>query len=166
MLSELGEPGAWTRVFNEPNLAKFTEPTVVGVDYPNLGIAQARNDDASGDLRITTYAATSSRRGATTTFRVTRLADPRAVRVRCDGVENPRWRVVAEDAIEIDLEIGDHRFEIATRGPAVDDATNGRRERRSTTGAADVRADNESRAYVPTPAPSCGACCSGSTEAK
>jgi hypothetical protein len=166
MLCELGEPGAWTRVFHSPNLAKFDEPTVVGVDYPNLGIAEAWNDGASGDLRVTTYAATPSRRGAATTLRVTNLPDPRAVRVRCDGVENPRWRIVADDAIEIELEIGDHRFEIVTRGPAVDDATNGRRERRSRSDARDARADREARAYVPAPAPSCGACCSPSAEAK
>jgi hypothetical protein len=166
MLCEIGEPGAWRRVFTEPNLAKFAEPTVVGVDYPNLGIAEAWNDGATGDLCVTTYAATPSRRGTPTTFRITKLEDPHAVHVRCDGVENPRWRVVADDAIEIDLEIGDHRIEIATRGPAIDDATNGRRTRRAAVEASDVRAESESRAYVPAPASASCACCAGAAKAE
>ena len=34
MMAEVGEPGAWSRVFNGPNVTKFEDPTVVGVDYP------------------------------------------------------------------------------------------------------------------------------------
>jgi Linalool dehydratase/isomerase len=158
MLCELGDPGAWSRVFNEPNLSKFDEPTIVGVDYPNMGLCEAWNDPESGDLRIATYAATPSRRGSQTSFRVIKLSDPRAVRVRCDGVDHPRWRIVGEDAIEIDCEIGDHRFEIATRAPARNGSD---RRRRSSEAATEtgVEAASESRAYVPAAPPSCGACC-------
>jgi hypothetical protein len=31
MMSQVGEPGGWWRIFNEPNLAKHHEPTVAGV---------------------------------------------------------------------------------------------------------------------------------------
>ena len=34
--------GAWSRVFNEPNLSKFDEPTVVGVDFPKVALSEAR----------------------------------------------------------------------------------------------------------------------------
>src|SRR5262249_59277756 len=112
MPTETAEPGAWTRGFTQPNLAKFDEPTVEGVDYPSLGIFEAWNDRER--LRIATYAATPSRKGARTTFRVTKLADPKAVGVRCDGVDDPRWRVVGDDAIELECEIGQHRFAITT----------------------------------------------------
>ena len=36
--------GAWSRIFNQPNLAKFTEPTVEGVDFPRIALSEARWD--------------------------------------------------------------------------------------------------------------------------
>ena len=36
--------GAWARIFNEPNLAKFDEPTVSGVDFPRIALSEARWD--------------------------------------------------------------------------------------------------------------------------
>ena len=159
MLCEIGERGAWSRVFNQPNLAKFEQPTVIGVDYPKLGISRAWNEPESGDLRIATYAATPSQRGATTSFRVTKLADPRAVRVYCDGAENPRWRVVDEGAIEIECEIGDHQFEIATRGPATDDLSNRKRKHAGVVESISTEASGEPRTYAPAAPPTCGSCC-------
>ncbi len=158
MLCELGDPGAWSRVFNQPNLAKFDEPTVAGVDYPSLGVCEAWNDAESGDLRIATYAATPSKRGTGTTFRVTKLPDACAVRVRCDGADDPRWRSIGADTIEIHCEIGDHRFEIVTRRPDRDDGSD-RRRRSAAAPEAVVGAGSESRAYVPAAPPTCAAPC-------
>jgi Linalool dehydratase/isomerase len=163
MLCELGDPGAWSRVFDRPNLAKFDEPTVVGVDYPSLGICEAWNDGDSGDLRVATYAATPSRRGAHTSFRVTKLPNVRAVRVRCDGVDDPPWRAVGDDTIEIECDIGEHRFEIATRGQARDDASEQRR-REGADAEIVAKAGSESRTYVPAPPPTCAAPCCGTSE--
>jgi hypothetical protein len=163
MLCELGDGGSWSRVFNQPNLAKFDEPTVVGVDYPSLGISEAWNDAESGNLRVATYAATPSRRGSPTTFRVTKLLSTQAVRVRCDGVEDSRWRAVGDDTIEIECEIGEHRFEIATRGRARDDTSDRRRRNVTATGAV-VETGSESRVYVPAPPPNCAAPCCGTGE--
>jgi len=61
MMAEIGAPGAWSRVFTQPNLAKFGEPTVCGVDFPRLGIREARN--AGGVLHIGSYAGTAAERG-------------------------------------------------------------------------------------------------------
>jgi hypothetical protein len=159
MLCELGDPGAWSRVFNQPNLRKFDEPTVAGVDYPSLGVCEAWNDTQAGVLRVATYAATPSRRGARTTFQVRLLPDARVVRVRCDGVDYPRWRVVGEDTIELECEIADHRFEIALRG-AISDDTSERRNRGVSLPAV-TETGSESRAYVPAVPPTCAApCCS------
>ena len=36
--------GAWSRIFNEPNLSKFSEPTVEGVDFPRIALSEARWD--------------------------------------------------------------------------------------------------------------------------
>ena len=132
---------------------------MAGVDYPSLGVGEAWNDTQNGFLCVATYAATPSRRGARTTFQVRLLPDPRAVRVRCDGVDYPRWRVVSDDTIELECEIGDHRFEIALRGAIADDTTKPRQRGVSVPAAAQT--GSESRAYVPAAPPTCAApCCS------
>ncbi|MGQ0468222.1 MAG: linalool dehydratase/isomerase domain-containing protein [Sporichthyaceae bacterium] len=114
VLSELGEPGSWFRVFNEPNLAKFDQPTVTGVDYPRLGVATAFNDLESGELHLRTYAATAAARGTATTVRVEQLPNPSDVRIVCDGADFTAWRTSDADAVEIQTDIAEHEFRIAT----------------------------------------------------
>jgi hypothetical protein len=114
MLSELGDAGAWGRVFNEPNLRKFDEPTVVGVDFPRLGIATAWNDLADGALHVGTYAATTAATGSATSFSVEQVPDPAAVTISCEGAEFNAWRTVGPNSIEITTDVGAHTFRIAT----------------------------------------------------
>ena len=116
LLADAGEPGSWCRVFNNPDHGlRFQEPTVVGVDYPTLGISAARNDQKSGDLNIQTYAATPSKRGSVSSFRVTQLPSAGDVSVFCDDVAYPNWRTVGDGEIEIDRSVGEQTFRIATR---------------------------------------------------
>ena len=128
---DTGAPGGWWRLFNEPNLAKFEEPTVVGVDFPTLGISQARFTPSDGLLTVRTYAATPTAAGAPTSFRVENLPDTAALRVRCDGGEFTAWAVVEPGTIEVRLDVGEHALEFvcgsAARPPAsaarsIDDA--------------------------------------------
>jgi len=114
MLPEIGGRGAWSKVFNEPNLDKFHEPTVEGIDYPTLGVSTARNDHARGELHVTTYAATSAHAGRPTRWKVTQLPDPSAVRVRCDGQDFTAWDAVSDDSIELRSDVADHEFTILT----------------------------------------------------
>lgn len=114
MVSEVGGPGAWVKLFRQPDLAKFSEPTVEGVDYPALGIVQAYNDPDTGVLHVGTYAGDSARVGQDTTFRVSRLPDSARVTVRCDGAQFHHWRVVGPDEIAMESTIGTHVFEIVT----------------------------------------------------
>jgi len=52
------------RMFKKENGdAQFELPTVEGIDFPNLGICEARNDVAVGTLHVSTYAAMAARRG-------------------------------------------------------------------------------------------------------
>jgi hypothetical protein len=127
--SDVGERGAWSRVFTAPNLRKFDEPTVTAVEYPRLGIARAWNDAASGVLHIATYAGEPSARGAATRFRVEKLPAVDRLTVRRDGESFPRWRAVAPGAIEIESEVGAHAFEVSTTGPEA--ALDRARERRA-----------------------------------
>ena len=110
ILSELVEKGSWWQLFNRPNLAKFREPFVVGVDYPKVGLSRAFNDN--GILYLTTYAATASHRGQTTSFRVEQLSSATNVVVRRDDGPYQRWRAIADGVIEIDTEIEQHDFQV------------------------------------------------------
>lgn len=129
MLPELAGRGDWSRIFADANLAKRHEPTVEGVDYPSIGLSVARNDPARHELHVHTYAATPAHAGRRTTFRVTQLPNPAAVRIICDGQEFGAWRTVDDDMIEVQLEIGHHELVIATDPP--EDAAQSRALRRS-----------------------------------
>jgi hypothetical protein len=114
MIPELGGRGSWSRWSTEPNPAKFTAPTIEGVDYPAIGLSAARNDINSGALLIHTYAATPSRTGEPTSFRVVRIPEPDKVRVTCDGDEFTAWRRGGAGEIELDLTIGEHTLVVRT----------------------------------------------------
>ena len=112
MVAEVGGSGAWSRIFNDPALERFDQPTVESVDFPVLGISKARNE--GGVLTVETYAATPARAGTTTKFRVTKLEAPATVRVRCDGADYRNWHQLGGGAIEIETLVGTRRFDIVT----------------------------------------------------
>jgi hypothetical protein len=114
MMAEVGGRGAWSRLFRQPDLSRFREPTVEGVDFPALGVSAARNDPAQGALAIEVYRGDQARAGATTTFRVSGLISPTDVRVRCDGQEHQRWRALDGGTIEVETEVASHHFEVVT----------------------------------------------------
>jgi hypothetical protein len=74
--AEATAPRAWWRIFNEPNLGKFGEPTVVGVDFPRVALRQAWWDRAAQQLAIAVAPLAGAAPGATTVFRVTGLDEP------------------------------------------------------------------------------------------
>jgi hypothetical protein len=106
MMTECAPPGAWSRVFDRPS-TYHDEPTVVGVDYPLLGLRRAENICATGELHIESFTATPSARGRPTAFRVDRLPHDR-VRVVVDGSAHPGVRVLSAGCVEIPVDIGDH----------------------------------------------------------
>jgi len=112
MMAEVGEPGAWSRVFNEPLIHVHSQPTVRDVDYPSLGISHARNDMSKRVLDVLTTAATPSKRGVRTSFTVDRLPDPAAITVKLDGQDHPQWRVTGADSVAIDLDIDAHHLQL------------------------------------------------------
>jgi len=113
-LSEIGTRGSWRAAFEPHPDDRFNEPTLEGVDYPTLGIAQARNDRAEQTLIVESYAATSADRGRPTTVRVAQLQDPARVTVTCDGQDFTRWRQLDIGRIELDVEVANHVYRIHT----------------------------------------------------
>jgi hypothetical protein len=69
-------PGAWSAIFNEPNLDKFDEPTVSGVDFPRVALSEARWDGTA--LHLAAHPQNDAMRGTTTEVTVTGLPSDRA----------------------------------------------------------------------------------------
>jgi hypothetical protein len=166
MLSEAGEPGAWTRVFrDEGQRRRFAEPTLEGVDYPNLGVNRAWNDSNDGVLHVATFAATPSRRNTPTSFRVTKLANAAGVAVYRDGALYPRWRAVGADTIEIETEVGEQQFRVETRRRRADSKTDSAAAFTAAAGdaagnpeAATGSMNESERAYQPAAPTGCSCC--------
>jgi len=110
MAAEVGGKQAWWRIFNEPNLRKFEQPTVSGVDFSRLGISQAIYDEEKELLVVSTYAADPWLAGTATTFLVDHLREPAQARVLRDGSLYEGWRVSGSDRIEIKAEVQDHAY--------------------------------------------------------
>ena len=106
--------GDWGRAFAEVDTDKFSAPTVCGIDYPKIGLSVAWNDRSRGVLRLESYVATRSARGGTTRFTVCNLPDATRAQVLRDDRPHGGWRATSASTIEIDTDIGEHRFEIAT----------------------------------------------------
>jgi hypothetical protein len=76
--------GAWARIFNEPNLTKFDEPTVTGVDFPRVALSEARWDGMA--LHVAAHPQNTAVEGTTTTIRITNVASTEGwVLARPDG---------------------------------------------------------------------------------
>ena len=110
MAAEAGGKQAWWRIFNEPNLRKFDQPTVSGVDFPRLGISQAIYDEEKELLAVSTYAADPWMAGTATTFAVDHLHEPAQSRLLRDGNVYEGWRVSGEMSIEVKAEVQDHSY--------------------------------------------------------
>jgi hypothetical protein len=115
-MADAGPPGGWARLFTRPNLAKFAQPTVAGVDFPSLGLSRAVFDAAAGALELRTYVATAAAAGRPTTFRVENVPDPAGLRVRCDGAEFGAWSAVGPGTVELRLDVGPHDLTLLTGG--------------------------------------------------
>lgn len=87
-------PGAWSAIFNEPNLTKFDEPTVSGVDFPRVAMSEARWDGSA--LHLAAHPQNDDVRGSTTEVTISGLP--------ADGL----WRIGARD-----LEVLDGRTVVA-----------------------------------------------------
>jgi hypothetical protein len=64
--------GAWSRIFNKPDLAKFSQPTVEGVDFPRVALSEAKWDGEA--LHLAAHAQNDKSAGTTTTLKLTNVA--------------------------------------------------------------------------------------------
>ena len=102
---EAGSPGAFWRLYHEPNLRKFIEPTVCGVDFPNVCLSQAWYDAGRRTLVLSTDAGLPHMAGRATSFRVKNIAPE--VRVLIDDRSSDDWGFVHGE-LEISTTVGEH----------------------------------------------------------
>ncbi|MCH8258118.1 MAG: hypothetical protein IIA75_09515 [Proteobacteria bacterium] len=92
--------GAWSRIFNEPNLVKFDEPTVEGVDFPTVALSEARWD---GDtLHIAAHPQNSEASGTVTLVKLVNIASSRGWVLTKPGGEKVR---LEENGDHVEFEI-------------------------------------------------------------
>jgi hypothetical protein len=107
--AEVMSDGAWWRLFNVSPGGRFTDPTVRGVDFPDLVLRQATWDGEREQLVIATAARNAAVVGRPTRFTVANLGD------------SSRWSLVDADAtvvitvagpaeLEVETTIGRHAF--------------------------------------------------------
>jgi len=98
--------GAWSDVFNQPNLAKFDQPTVVDVDFPRVSLSVARWDGAA--LHLAASPQNTSVRGTRSTVRLTNLGDAAGswALVRPDGEDVP---IAPDGTVELTVDDAPYR---------------------------------------------------------
>jgi hypothetical protein len=110
MWSWAGGPGSLKRLYTAPDVAKFTQPTVVGVDFPTLTLNQAYTDE-QGTLHIGVAPGRPGVEGTTTKFRVTQL--PETTRsVEFNGQPWTGWTELSSSEIEISTSVGRGYFRV------------------------------------------------------
>jgi hypothetical protein len=111
--SSAGGPGSTRRLYNEPNAKKFTQPTLSGVDYPNLTVRQAFYDEARKQLAIAIAPGQdASPMGSPTRLTISNLGGS-DTRVAIDGVESDDFTRIDADTIVINTSVGEHTFLIS-----------------------------------------------------
>ena len=112
-LATAGEPDSFTRMYDEPNFVKFSQPTLCQVDYPTVTVRQAIYDPDADHLVVAILpGCDASVPGAPTGFRVRNLTGAER-RVVEDGVESASWKAVGEGEIEVSTTVGAHSFLIS-----------------------------------------------------
>lgn len=116
MTMEVNAGGDWRRFFTNKDYGqRFSAPTAVGVDFPIVGLSQAWNDPKKGTLTISTYAATPSRVGEPTSFRVVCLPRPQQIAITRDGEPYRDWELLHDGgSLELRTEVAVHTFVIHT----------------------------------------------------
>ena len=109
-LAEAAAPGVWADLIDRPNLRKFVEPTVHGVDFPKVCLSQAVYDAERRLLAVATDAGAPDAAGEPTTFRIANV-DPDRCAVVADGAASDDWRAV-EGEVEVSTTVGEHTFVI------------------------------------------------------
>ena len=107
-MAEANSYQGWTSLFKQEALRKFVEPTVHGVDFPQMCLTQASYDVDRRLLAVASDTGLRAGHGKPTTFRICNLP-PGDFAVEIDGRPSSDWRWVDGD-VEVSTTIGRHTF--------------------------------------------------------
>jgi hypothetical protein len=108
--AEAMSEGAWSQLFNTAPQQRFTEPTVEGIDFPDLALTQAWWDAQDRRLVLATTPRNEMLVGQPTTFRLTNLPGASAWTVESDGLTVPSTTMLGRAELEVTTTIGTHRY--------------------------------------------------------
>ena len=114
MMSEVGEKGAWSNLFRNPNLEKFGAPTLSGVDFPDLMVSSAYNNKRDGTLYIALTSQALGKLNKRTSIKISNLPDPNLIKIKRDGATYDSWRINQKNEIELDTTYSTTNFQIYT----------------------------------------------------
>jgi hypothetical protein len=107
--AEVMSEGAWWRLFNIGPGSRFQEPTVAGIDFPDLTVTQAWWDNDAERLLVTTAPKSSRVAGRPTSFTVLNLPEASAWRLQRDD-DPPMVVHPADGSLAVATTIDSHRF--------------------------------------------------------
>ncbi len=110
-LGYIGGAGSIRKMYNEPNFAKFDQPSIVGVDYPGVNVTQASYDPVK-DALIVSIAPGAATPGAETTFTATQLTPGSTREVLLDGQPFTDWSAAGPGQIVIRTTVAERTFVI------------------------------------------------------
>ncbi|WP_201359216.1 linalool dehydratase/isomerase domain-containing protein [Mycobacterium paraintracellulare] len=112
-LANVGDTSSFARMYDTPNLLKFSQPTLCHVDFPAVTVRQAIYDDKADVLVISILPGTDRAvLGAPTCFRICNLKGNER-RVVEDGTASTNWKAVGDGEIEVTTTVGHHSFLIS-----------------------------------------------------
>jgi hypothetical protein len=106
--AEVMTEGAWWRLANTDARERFDQPSVTGVDFPDLTLTQAWWDAGRRHLVLATAGRNDAVVGRPTRFRISALGDPWNWVVDAHGA--PVTTRVDEGELEVHTTIGSHRL--------------------------------------------------------
>jgi hypothetical protein len=109
--AQVATEGSWWRLANVGPGTRFSDPTVVGVEFPALALDEARWDPERGVLTIGTVPIRDDAEARRTSFRVVNLDDPSAWEV-VDEREQPAEFAAIERGLEVVTTMARHRLQV------------------------------------------------------
>jgi hypothetical protein len=111
-LGYIGGAGSLRKMYNEPDLEKFNQPTVTNIDYPGVAVNQAFYD-AEKDALIVSISPGTARPGSTTSFKVVNYPYSASKhQLLMDNQPFDDWIDAGPGEIGIRTTVGEHTFVI------------------------------------------------------
>jgi hypothetical protein len=114
--AQIATEGSWWRLANVGPGTRFSDPTVVGVEFPALALDEAWWDPERGVLSVGTVPIRDDAEPRRTSFEVVNLDDPAAWEV-VDEHDQPVETTASDRGLEVVTTLARHRLRVRRTGP-------------------------------------------------